>query len=200
MIIVAGGDSFVWGSELADSPHGGPDGHSRKTYAALLSDAQYICCAYPGNSNKDIVYSTIKCCDLLDEPFGVLISWTWPTRDNKLDSDDEILELQNYLETNNIPYMFTCADNCIVTDNKQINWDRWFLFPIIKNSGWHPNEDPRGFYQWALEHKYELAPKDKHPLEHAHYDAALLMKGKFNELVKKNLQQNSIRNPLPQKA
>jgi hypothetical protein len=63
-----------------------------------------------------------------------------------------------------------------------------------------PNEQPRGFYQWALEHKYELAPKDKHPLECAHYDAALLMKGKFNELVKKNLQQNSIRNKIPQKT
>jgi hypothetical protein len=84
----------------------------------------------------------------------------------------------------------------VVTNHPKINWDNWFLFPVIPNTGWHANENPRGFYQWALEHKYELAPKDKHPLELAHSDAAALMKDKFNELVKKHLEQNSIRNSL----
>lgn len=187
-MIIAGGDSFVWGSELYDSPHGGPGGHSRNTFAALLAGSKYICCAYPGNSNKDIVHSTIKCCELVSKPFGVLVSWSWSTRDNKINSDDEIIELQTYLENRFIPYMFTCADNIVVTKNKNIKWDKWFLFPVIKNSGWHPNEEPRGFYQWALEHKYELAPRDKHPLERAHLDAAALMKGKFDELVKTHLE------------
>lgn len=197
MTIVAGGDSFVWGSELVDSPHGGPGGHSRNTFAALLAGKyQYICCAYPGNSNKDIVYSTIRCCKLVDRPTGVIVSWTWPTRDNKLQSDDDILELQTYLEQNQIPYLFTCADNIVVTKNPKINWNHWFLFPVIPNTGWHPNEEPRGFYQWALEHKYELAHQDKHPLERAHSDAAALMKGKFNELVKTYLEPYYVRDKI----
>jgi hypothetical protein len=37
MIIVAGGDSFIWGSELADCANTGPNGYSRQTFPALLS-------------------------------------------------------------------------------------------------------------------------------------------------------------------
>ena len=55
MIVIAGGDSFVWGSELADSPHGGPDGYSRQSFTALLAKGhQYRCVAYPGLGNNDI--------------------------------------------------------------------------------------------------------------------------------------------------
>ena len=64
MIIVAGGDSFVWGSELADSPHGGPDGYSRNTFTALLAkNHEYQCAAYPGNANDSIARMTINSCE-----------------------------------------------------------------------------------------------------------------------------------------
>ena len=188
-MIIAGGDSFVWGSELSDSPHCGVDGHSRSTFPVLLAEhMQYICTAYPGYSNSAILDSVIKECEKHSNKFGVIVSWSWPSRDNKIDSDYEIITLQEYLKTNDIPYMFTCADNCVITDNMLIDWTKWFLFPVVPNSGWHSNENPRGFYQWALENKYQLAAKDKHPLEQAHAAAAALMKEKFNELVKKNLE------------
>lgn len=195
--IIAAGDSFVWGSELEDSPHGGQNGYSRNTFPALLAkenNYQYQCIAYPGASNLEIVQQ-IKSFAKNNLEF-VIVSWSWPTRDNKITSEIEIIETQIYLEKNNIGYLFTCADNCIVTKHSKIKWNNWFLFPVIPNAGWHQNEEPRGFYQWALEHKYELAAKDKHPLERAHKDAALLMKDKFNELVKKHLEQNSIRNSI----
>lgn len=191
MIIVAAGDSFVWGSELADSPHGGANGYSRNTFSALLAGSYYVCKAYPGASNKDIVEQVLS-----TEADAVIVSWTWPTRDNKIDSDSEILTVQKYLKDKGTPYLFTCADNCVITHNSQIDYSKWFLFPVIPNSGWHPNEEPRGFYQWALEHKYELAPKDKHPLEQAHIDAANLMRDKFNELVKKRLESYSFGNTI----
>jgi hypothetical protein len=54
MTIVAGGDSLVWGSELADSPHGGPNGYSRNTFTALLAGSDYYCAAYPGLGNQEI--------------------------------------------------------------------------------------------------------------------------------------------------
>lgn len=187
--VAAAGDSFIWGSELRDCPHGGPDGYSRSTFPALLAkDYRYQCVAYPGASNKQILEQVLQLTADV-----VVVSWTWPTRDNKLNSDTEILTAQEYLNANGIPYLFTCADNCLITDNSLIDYSRWFMFPVIPNTGWHPNEDPRGFYQWALEHKYELAPRDKHPMEQAHIDAASLMKEQFDEMVKKLVEQNSIR-------
>ena len=77
MTIVAGGDSFVWGSELADSPHGGPDGYSRNTFAALLSE-NYICAAYPGNGNDAIARNTIITGPILPPPTKPIINITPP--------------------------------------------------------------------------------------------------------------------------
>jgi hypothetical protein len=184
MITVAGGDSFVWGSELADSPHGGPGGWSMNTFTALLSSEGYRCAAYPGFGNRDIANSVIVSCQGFN-PDMVIVCWTWATRDNELDSDQHILRLEEYLNKHKIGYMFTCADNCIITG--KLNYSNWFMFPSSENP-WDTME-PRGFYQWAVENKYLVGPEN-HPLEQAHLDASKLMQGKFNELVKKHLQQN----------
>ena len=82
MIIVAGGDSFVWGSELSDHRHGGSQGYSRLTFPALLAkDTGYICAAYPGYSNEEISQGVYR---VLSEdkriPF-IFVCWTWPSRD-----------------------------------------------------------------------------------------------------------------------
>lgn len=185
--VLAGGDSFVWGSELADSPHGGPDGYSRSTFPALLGD-KYICAAYPGLSNREIALRVREVL-VSTKPDIVIVCWTWSTRDSELDSDFHIQNLENHLVHHNIPYIFTCADNCIITG--KLDYTNWFLFP----PGFGPDqtETPRGFYQWAVENKYSCGIQD-HPLEAAHLAAAELMKEKFNELVKKSLEQNSIRN------
>ena len=116
----------------------------------------------------------------------------------------EILFLQLYFKQNNIPYLFVPADNhfyhhpnyyrqqdeCIDSLYNQIDWEQWFFF----EPGTEPNhtKEPRGFYQWAIENKYSLGTT--HPLEEAHTAAAQLIKEKFNELVTKTMEQNSIRN------
>jgi hypothetical protein len=181
MIIVAGGDSFVWGSELADSPHGGPGGWSNNTFPALLAGTGYRCAAYPGFSNRDIVNSVVVSCREFN-PDAVIVCWTWATRDNEVDSDKHILQLQNYLEAHDINYLFTCADNCIITG--KLDYSNWYMFPAGTNP--HDTQNPRGFYQWAVENKYAIGTT--HPLEEAHQVASQLMQGKFNELVKKHIQ------------
>lgn len=111
----------------------------------------------------------------------------------------EIVYLQNYLTLNDIPFMFTCADNSIFynyTVNNadstiksllnQIDHNSWFWFP--PGQGSNQTETPRGFYQWAVENKYAIGTT--HPLEQAHKDASTLMQGKFNELVKKHIQSH----------
>ena len=181
MITVAGGDSMVWGSELQDSPHGGPNGYSRNTFAALLAGNEYHCSAYPGIGNRQI-YSRIRGDLTWMKRGGIIVCWTWPSRDNELDSDKWIIGLQQYLKYHNYPYLFTCVDNCVITDNPEIDWDSWYLFPA--GQGLNQTETPRGFYQWAVENKYSVG-SEGHPLEQAHRDAAELIKEKFNELVTK---------------
>jgi hypothetical protein len=189
MIIVAGGDSVIFGSELKDCANGLQDSYSRSTFAALLAeDTDYYCTAYPGIGNEEIVERIVKRLDTLDH-CGVIVSWTWPGRTNELTADKHIIKLQDYLEKRNIPYLFTCLDNCIVhepSENRnKINWDQGYFFPAgtveIKET-----LAPRGFYQWAVESKYSVGP-NMHPLEDAHRAAYNLMKEKFNELVKKHL-------------
>ena len=183
MITVAGGDSMIWGSELADSPHGGPDGYSRNTFAALLAGDEYHCSAYPGIGNRQI-YSRIRDDLTRMKRCGVIVCWTWPSRDNEIDSDKWIIGLQRYLKFHDYPYLFTCVDNCVITDNPENDWDNWFMFPPGIEAD--KTTTPRGFYQWAVENKYSIGT-DGHPLEQAHRDAAELIKEKFNELVKKSI-------------
>jgi hypothetical protein len=199
MIIVAGGDSFVWGSELKDSPHGGPNGYSRNTFTALLArDDEYVCTAYPGYNNYEIaenIRNTVR--EIVEHPF-IVVCWTWPSRDRYYTSVTAIQDFQQYCEYRNFPYLFTCADNCLLEWlSDDTDWDNWFLFPPAEES-WNTQE-PRGFYQWAVENKYPVGP-DGHPLEAAHQDAALLIKDKFNEMVKKHLEQNGSGNQISQET
>jgi hypothetical protein len=198
MIIVAGGDSFVWGSELSDHRHGGHDGYSSLTFPALLAkDIGYICAAYPGYSNEEIsqgVYQVLSAGIVI--PF-IFVCWTWPSRDKHYRSSWIIRSLQEYVKYHRIPYLFTCADNCLLEWlDDDTDWDHWFLFP--PGTEWE-TPSPRGFYQWAVENKYPVGP-DGHPLDAAHQDAALLIKDKFNEMVKKHLEQNGSGNQISQET
>jgi hypothetical protein len=108
----------------------------------------------------------------------------------------EIVYLQNYLKLNHIPYMFTCADNSLLYNHtvanadasvksllNQLDMTRWFWFP--PGAGANQTEQPRGFYQWAVENKYPVGTT--HPLEQAHIEASKLMQEKFNEMVSKHI-------------
>jgi hypothetical protein len=171
---------MIWGSELKDSPHGGPDGYSRSTFTALLAGNDYICAAYPGISNYEIAERVKKEIDA-DTLKAVIVCWTWPSRDAVYISPEVILDFQQYCEYRRLPYLFTCVDNCLIELlSPKTNWNNWYLFPSGTES--HETQQPRGFYQWAVENKYSIG-SNGHPLEQAHADAALLIKEKFNELV-----------------
>jgi len=78
MIIVAGGDSFVYGSELADCQ----GGHSRNTFTALLANGnEYECVAWPGIGNDGIARRVVSECEAMwPERPAVVVSWTFPGR------------------------------------------------------------------------------------------------------------------------
>lgn len=274
MIIVAGGDSFVYGSELADCQDNVTTnvyGPSASTFTSLIAQGfAYNCIAWPGYANDSIARTVLAECEKIKDDKIVVVSWTFPGRyefrfnyntgqrkspwyafnswtiknpddivkqfnkgnqfiaevfkqnhataketgvsefaktfyDHIGNSEywetyaslKEIVYLQNYLKVNNIPYLFTCADNSILynhtIDNadeyiaslkNQIDMNHWFWFP----AGTKDNEtrNPRGFYQWAIENKYPMGTT--HPLEQAHVDATKLIQEKFNDMVQKYLE------------
>ena len=196
MILVAGGDSMIWGSELQDSPHGGLNGYSRNTWPALLATNGYICAAYPGYSNFEIARDTKKAIESCAGIPFVIVCWTWPSRDKIYTSNLVIKEFEQYCKYHQIPYLFTCVDTHMfeVVDNTKLNMTNWYLFPPAEET--YNTQTSRGFYQWAIENKYKVGPEG-HPLEDAHQDAANLIRSKFNELVEKHNQQNQIRNTIP---
>ena len=78
MIIVAGGDSFVFGSELADCEIR----RSKSTFTALLSKGSfYKCVARPGFSNHSISRTVLeKISERKQSNYGVVVSWTYTSR------------------------------------------------------------------------------------------------------------------------
>lgn len=71
MIIVAGGDSFVFGSELKSQEN---------TFTALLSqDHKYTCVAKPGYANESIS-RTVIAESIKHNKLGIIVSWTFPGR------------------------------------------------------------------------------------------------------------------------
>lgn len=91
MILVAGGDSFTYGSELKDGvtpldPTGTKPAEqtvSLSTFPALLArdfGMQYECAAYPGFSNSAIRRTTMNACEKLQDVGLVVVTWTFSGR------------------------------------------------------------------------------------------------------------------------
>jgi len=80
MILVAGGDSFTWGSELSDSINC----CSQLTFPALLAkqaNMEYQCVAHPGNSNQSITRITMMTCEeIKDQDIFVVVNWSFMSR------------------------------------------------------------------------------------------------------------------------
>ena len=82
MILVAGGDSFIFGAELRDQV----DGPSLSTFPALLAkenNLEYHCAAWSGNANNAITRMTMSACEHLkkeNKKIAALVTWTFTNR------------------------------------------------------------------------------------------------------------------------
>jgi hypothetical protein len=83
MILVAGGDSFIFGAELKDQ-HGYTP--SMSTYPSLLAKQfglDYSCAAWSGNSNSAIARMTFTSCEKLrkeNKKIVAVVTWTFTNR------------------------------------------------------------------------------------------------------------------------
>lgn len=106
----------------------------------------------------------------------------------------QILQLQNFLKLKQIPYLFTSADswfeyndelkNPLLTKElvNTIDWDKFYWFNY--------NDKKIGFLDWSKFNKFNYGVC--HPLDDAHEQAFLLMKDRFDELVKRDIHTNNI--------
>jgi len=82
MILVAGGDSFIFGAELKDQILG----PSLSTYPALLAkekNINYHCAAWSGNANNAISRMTMAACEYFkkqNQTVLALVTWTFTNR------------------------------------------------------------------------------------------------------------------------
>lgn len=80
--LIAGGDSYVWGSELSDD--NGVD-HSVLTWPALLADYfkyEYVCAAQYARSNSAIARHVMNMCEehKVSDNVAVVVQWTFGGR------------------------------------------------------------------------------------------------------------------------
>jgi hypothetical protein len=83
MILVAGGDSLVFGSELSDQISQFPSARTFPAQLAKLSGLEYMSAAFPGSANGAISRLALRKCQELQQQgkkFAVLIMWSFVSR------------------------------------------------------------------------------------------------------------------------
>ena len=82
--LIAGGDSFIYGSELADCiDNQGHEQVSQLTYPALIAKEtgmNYVCVARPGYSNSAIRRTVMNACEQYADIDLVIVSWSFSGR------------------------------------------------------------------------------------------------------------------------
>lgn len=79
--VISFGDSFTWGTDLKDCTAQHPDGFSKLTWPALISNylnLPYHCYAIGGASNQGILRRVLEY--PLDKNDLVIVNWTWSDR------------------------------------------------------------------------------------------------------------------------
>ena len=82
--LIAGGDSFTYGSELQGCYDANRNEQpSPNSYASLIAQEaklDYYCPAYPGYSNDAIARTVINECDKQNDIGLVIVCWSFPGR------------------------------------------------------------------------------------------------------------------------
>jgi hypothetical protein len=83
-VLIAGGDSFLYGLDMLDCSPANNYGPSSNTWPALLSNhmgREYVCASFPGSSNTAIARRTILACEKnKNKDRFVVIGWSFLNR------------------------------------------------------------------------------------------------------------------------
>lgn len=143
---LAGGDSFVWGNELAD----GNDDYSVNTFPALIADRmslEYHCAAQPGASNNTIRRLTMDACEQNTDIEFVLVSWTFVGRyEFKFDESWEQINSWSILDTTDKIKEYFNSDNPIIFD--------WHVKKLKKDKKLGIHQFAKIFYHYVGSFEY----------------------------------------------
>jgi hypothetical protein len=150
-MLIAGGDSFTWGSELNDCDE---RRYSRLSWSSLLAERlglDYICVAKPGSGNHAICRRVIQECDRRHDRIDmVAVMWTYPFRfeiNVRHDLQEQYAKLCNGLDMQgemDEGWMTISVSKSATVEERvgQIkNYDSWFIEKVrgdvdfSKNSG-----------------------------------------------------------------
>jgi hypothetical protein len=135
-LLISGGDSFTWGSELGDDKF---DSHehtpSKQTWSALLAQKfamDYVCVAKPGGANNTISRRVIKAInDNKDAKLYVAIMWTFTHRSE--------IRLRNMHPYNTIVHDPVVASRFDI-DDYWINFNAWHGLPFDEKMEFFPKD------------------------------------------------------------
>lgn len=130
-LLISGGDSFTWGSELGDDKFDHQENTpSKRTWAALIADKfnmDYICTAKPGGANNTIVRRIIKEIHAHSgEEIYVAVMWTFTHR-----SETRLKNLYKLFESDIIAARYDI-------DDSWINFNAWHGLPLDEKMSFFP--------------------------------------------------------------
>jgi len=133
--LIAGGDSFTWGSELGDDKFNRIEHTpSQRTWSALLSqqiNMEYICAAKPGGANNTISRRVIKAInENKDAELYVAVMWTYTHR-----SEIRLRNMHPYNTIVNDPVIAARFD----IDDYWINFNEWHGLSLDEKIAFFPN-------------------------------------------------------------
>jgi hypothetical protein len=130
-LLISGGDSFTWGSELGDET---PSSPSQFTWSALLAKKlgyDYLCVAKPGCANNSIARRIIDAITENDwKELYVAVMWTYTHRNE--------IRLRNMYPYNTIVHDQSLATQFGI-DDYNINFNAWHGLSFEEKLEFFPN-------------------------------------------------------------
>jgi hypothetical protein len=145
--LIAGGDSFTWGSELGDEKLNHVDNiPSKHTWSALLAqhfNMDYVCVAKPGCANNSISRRILKAIkDNFDKELFVAVMWTFTHRSE--------IRLRNMHPYNTIVHDSIVAARYDI-DDYWINFNAWHGLSFDEKMQFFPNQMSESSRQFFIE-------------------------------------------------
>jgi hypothetical protein len=145
-LLIAGGDSFTWGSELGDDKFDHLENTpSKRTWSAHLAEKlsmNYICAAKPGGANNSISRRIVKAINQhADQDLYVAVMWTFTHRSE--------IRLRNMHPYNTIVHDPVIASRYDI-DDYWINFNAWHGLTFEEKMEFLPkkmSDWTRGFFK-----------------------------------------------------
>jgi hypothetical protein len=147
-LLIAGGDSFTWGSELGDETPASPSKHTWTAIAAQQLGFDYCCVAKPGCANNSISRRVLKAISENNyRDIVVAVMWTYTHRSE--------IRLRNMYPYNTIADSRSDAEKFGI-DDYYINFNAWHGLSLQEKLSFFQNGMDSGQHKFFSEQHDKL--------------------------------------------